>query len=298
MKKKLSQPGRMIEVQGRIMHLLATGSNGPTVVLETGASGYFGAWEWVQRELGRHTRVVSYDRSGMGFSEGGPGKRDGATIARELDELLSRAGEKAPYILVGHSFGGLLVMEYAHLYPEKTAGLVLVDPSHPDQIARNHELRRSMDNFRRFFHVASFAAHFGLMRLTNILSGLTEGLSPEETARGREFLASHRHLKSSARELDAWKDTTDQTRSLDFGELPLTILSATEPQVAWVKDFQKMHEEMASLSNRASHRIIPGVEHLNIVTRRENAVHVTSAILEMIEQVRAEARDQSLAVNA
>jgi pimeloyl-ACP methyl ester carboxylesterase len=286
----------MIEVQGRMMHLFATGSDGPTVVLETGASGYFGAWEWVQQELSKYTRVVSYDRLGMGFSESAKGKRDGATIARELDGLLRRSGEKAPYILVGHSYGGLLAMEYAHLYPQKTAGLVLVDPSHPDQIARSPELRRSMENFRRFFHVASIAAHFGLMRHTNILSGLTEGLSDQERARGRAFLASHRHLKSSARELDAWKDTTDQTRSLDLGELPLTILSAGEPRVAWVKEFQRMHEEMTDLSTHASHRIIPGVEHLNIVTNPENALHVIAAILEMIEQVRTEA-DQSLAVN-
>lgn len=302
-KQRLKPPGRMIEVQGHMMHLLASGTGGPTVVLETGASGYFGAWEWVQQQVADHTRVVSYDRAGLGFSQSAARKRDAATIARELDELLSRSGERPPYILVGHSYGGLLVMEYAHLYPERTAGLVLVDPSHPDQIARNSELRKSMKNLRRFFHFASAASYFGIMRLTEILSRMTEGLSDGERARGRAFFASVRHLKSAARELDAWKETTEQTRSLHFGEVPLTILSADEPQVPWVRDFQTMHEEMVRLSFRASHHIIPGVEHLNIVTRRENALHVTRAILEVVEHIRSgkswgKAQDRQIAAIA
>jgi len=286
-KRRLKPPGRVIEVQGRMMHLLSSGTGGPTVVLETGASGYFGAWEWVQQQVAKHTRVVSYDRAGLGFSQSATGKRDAATIVRELDELLNLSGEKPPFILVGHSYGGLLVMEYAHQYPEKTSGLVLIDPSHPDQIDRNSELRKSMKNLRRFFYFASAASYFGIMRLTDILSRMTEGLSDGERARGRAFFASARHLKSAARELDAWKETTEQTRTLHFGEVPLTILSADEPQVPWVRDFQTMHDEMVGLSSRASHHIIPGVEHLNIVTRRENALHVTRAILEVVEHIRS-----------
>src|SRR5215467_7823574 len=101
-KKHLRPPGRMIEVHGHMMHLLATGTGSPTVVLETGTSGYFGLWEWVQNEVGKHTRVISYDRAGLGFSEKAVGAREAASIARELDELLRRAGENPPYILVGH----------------------------------------------------------------------------------------------------------------------------------------------------------------------------------------------------
>lgn len=293
-RRHMNPPGRMVEVQGRRMHVSATGTNGPTVVLETGASGYFGAWEWVQNEVGKHTRVVSYDRKGLGFSESATGKRDAFSLARELDELLSRSGEKPPYILAGHSFGGLLVMAYAHLFPQKTAGLVLVDPSHPEQTARNPVLRKSMQRFRTFLHIASAASHFGVMRLTKTLSAMTEGLSDSERARGRAFLGTSRHLQSTARELDAWKETTDQTRAVQFGNLPLIILSADEPQVPWVRDFQIMHEEMRRLSRRASHHIIPGVEHLNLVTRRDHAVHVARAILEVVEGVR---REEHIAVN-
>ena len=284
-RQRFKPPGRMIEVEGRMMHLLARGSGGPTVVLETGASGYFGAWEWVQDELAKEARVLSYDRAGLGYSEAASGRRDAVTIARELDELLTLAGEKPPYIMVGHSYGGLLVMEYAHLYPEKTAGLVLVDPSHPDQISRNPELRRSMKNFRLFFHIASAASHLGIMRLTSAVSVMTDGLSEKEKARGKAFFAAARHLKAAARELDAWKETTDEMRSIQFDNLPLLILSADQPPIPWVKDFQVMHEETARLSARGVHRVIQGAEHLNIVTHRKNALHVAQAILEVAGQV-------------
>jgi pimeloyl-ACP methyl ester carboxylesterase len=282
-RKQLTPPGRMIDVEGHKMHMLATGSGEPTVILETGSAGYYGAWEWVQREIEKHTRVVSYDRAGLGFSDKVAGKRDADSMARELDAMLTAAGERPPYILVGHSFGGLLMMAYAHLYSEKTAGLILVDPSHPDQIERNSELRKWMQNFRRFFHVAAAASHLGIMRVTDMLSSMSEGLPELERMRARSFFVSARHLKSSARELDAWKETTDLARSIHLGSLPVLILSASEPQVDWVRDFQTMHDEMTNISRRAVHRTVPGVEHLNFVTRRENAKVVSDAILDLIE---------------
>jgi pimeloyl-ACP methyl ester carboxylesterase len=281
-KRLLRPPGHMIEIERRKMHILATGEGSPTVILESGAAGYFGIWEWVQKEVSKHTRVVSYDRSGLGFSQKPAGKRDGYSIAEELDEMLSRAGEHPPYILVGHSFGGLLSMAYAHLYPEKSAGIVLVDPHHPDQIERNAELRKSIQNFRTFFHTASAASHFGVMRVMDMLSSMTDGLSDAERTRARAFFVSARHLKSSARELDSWKETADQTRTLHFGALPLLILSAGEPQSAWMKEFQAMHKEMTGRSTRSVHRIVPGAEHFNIVTHRDHAAHVSEAILELV----------------
>ena len=282
-KKYLRPPGRLIDVQGHSMHLLATGAGSPTVVLESGAAGYFGLWEWVQQEVGKHTRVVSYDRAGLGFSGKAAGTKDAESIARQLDELLSRAGEKPPYILVGHSFGALLVMEYAHLYPQKTAGLLLADPHHPDQMKRSSELRKSIDNFRRFFHTAAAASHFGVMRVADLLSSMTEGLSESERARARMFFVSNGHLKASARELDAWDETAAQTRLIkDFGATPLLVLSAGQPQAAWVTEFQNLHQEMTRLSTHGSHRIVPGAEHLSIMTRRESGHSMSRAILELI----------------
>src|SRR5262245_10381052 len=281
-RKALRPPGRMIEVERRMTHMLAVGTGGPTVILETGVGGYFGVWEWVQQEVGKYTRVISYDRAGLGFSEKSTGKRDAKSMARELDEMLRRADERPPYILVGHSFGGPLVMAYAHLFPKNTAGLVLVDPWHPNQTERSPELRSQLRNFRNFFHAAAAASHLGTMRVTDLLSTMTEGLSESERTRARMFFVSARHLKSSARELDAWKETMDQMRSIHLADLPVLILSAAEPQVDWVHQFHVLHEEMLGLSTRSGHRIIPGVEHLNFVTRRENVRPIIRAILELV----------------
>jgi pimeloyl-ACP methyl ester carboxylesterase len=285
-KRRFTPPGRMLEIKGHSMHILAAGSGGPTVVLESSASGYSGTWEWVLRAVAMKTRVVAYDRAGLGYSERAAGRRDAASIAQELDELLAKAGEAPPYVLAGHSLGALLVMKYADLYPQKTAGLVLIDPFHPDQVSRNAELRKLTANARTMFHLASAASHLGIMRLTDAISNMTEGLSEDETARAKSFLVSARHLKASARELGAWKRTSDQTRSVHFGDVPLLILSADQPQLSWVKEFEALHHEMVRLSDQSAHRIVHGAEHLNIVTRPEHAANVAEAILEVVEYLR------------
>src|SRR5262245_19253455 len=115
-RKRLRPAGRIIEVESGLMHMLATGDGAPTVILETGVAGYFGIWEWVQQEVGKYTRVVSYDRAGLGFSEKSAGKRDARSMARELDEMLRRADESPPYIRVGQYFGGLVGLELAPLF--------------------------------------------------------------------------------------------------------------------------------------------------------------------------------------
>lgn len=285
-RRRFTPPGRMLRVNGHDMHVLGAGEGSPTVVLEAGPSGYSGMWEWVQGEVSRKTRVISYDRAGLGYSERASGARDAVTMARDLDQALGLAGEKPPFILAGHSFGGLLVLKYAHLFPDKVAGVVLIDPFHPDQVAQNPELRRLTTNAKNLLHLASMASHLGIMRLTDAISGMTEGLSENEKARGKAFLATARHLKASARELDAWKETANQTRSVHLGDIPLLVLSAGAPQLPWVEDFQKLHQLMTSLSNRSAHRVVPGVDHLTMVTRHENASQVSQAILEVVEYAR------------
>ena len=130
--------------------------------------------------------------------------------------------ESSIYSRLDITFGALLVMEYAHLYPQKTAGLLLADPHHPDQLKRSSELRESIDDFPEIFHTAAAASYFGVMRVADLLSSMTEGLSESERARARMFFVSNGHLKASARELDAWDETAAQTRSIkDFGAIPL-----------------------------------------------------------------------------
>jgi pimeloyl-ACP methyl ester carboxylesterase len=119
----------LIEVHGRRVEARIEGKGTPTVVFELGAAGGNLAYWRVQNAVARYARTVVYERAGLGRSSLGAEPRSAEVIARELHELLEVTGQTPPYVLVGHSYGGLLVRVFAHLYPVETAGLVLVDPA-------------------------------------------------------------------------------------------------------------------------------------------------------------------------
>lgn len=128
-----SAPGRLIDVGGRKLHLLCSGTGSPTVVLEAGASSFAIDWTLVQREVSRTNRTCSYDRAGMGWSDPTTTETR-ATSASDLHTLLERAGEQGPFILVGASRGGMLVRAYLLQYPDDIAGFVFVDPASEDRL--------------------------------------------------------------------------------------------------------------------------------------------------------------------
>lgn len=145
------------------MHLYCTGRGTPIVLLESGLWGDSEDWFKVQLEISKVTRVCSCDRTGMGFSDPRPDSRN---IANNLHALLTNAEEKPPYILVGHSLGGIHVRVYENLYPAEVVGMVLVDSGHPDQKSR---LPPEMNNIQSSLYLKSklwgLAVPLGLPRL-------------------------------------------------------------------------------------------------------------------------------------
>ena len=130
-------PGRMVSLGTHDLHLHCVGSGSPTVVFEADLDQLGSlSWSLVQSEVGEFTRTCSYDRAGIMWSEPGPRPRDGETIASELGTVLDAAGEDAPLVMVGHALGGAYVRTFAGRNPDKVCGMVLVDSSHPDQVAR------------------------------------------------------------------------------------------------------------------------------------------------------------------
>jgi pimeloyl-ACP methyl ester carboxylesterase len=115
---------------------LCQGSGSPTVILEAGFGGTSDNWSEVQPALALRTRTCAYDRAGLGYSPPIPGVHDATAEIADLATLLDRAGIRPPYVLVGHSYGGLLVRLFAHTHPKQTAGVVLVDAMGRDQDRR------------------------------------------------------------------------------------------------------------------------------------------------------------------
>jgi pimeloyl-ACP methyl ester carboxylesterase len=144
--KTYPPPGRLVDVGGWRLHLNCTGqSKGKTatVVLESGAGDFSVDWSLTQPAIARFARVCSYDRAGAGWSELGPRPRTMRQAVYELHTALSKAGEKGPYVLVGHSLGGLLIRVYASQYPKEVAGMVLVDSTHEDtELMMNGKFQR------------------------------------------------------------------------------------------------------------------------------------------------------------
>ena len=126
-------PGVMVAVADTSLHLYCQGTGQPAIVLEAGLAGNFLDWSLVQPQLAKTRKTCAYDRAGMGFSARTQRPRTAANIAEELHLLVEAAGIERPFVLAGHSFGGLMALAYAQHYPAEVAGLVLLDAMHPQQ---------------------------------------------------------------------------------------------------------------------------------------------------------------------
>jgi pimeloyl-ACP methyl ester carboxylesterase len=126
-------PGQMVDLGGHRLHVNCTGHGSPTVVIENGFDEYSFDWIWVQTQVEKFTRVSTYDRAGYAWSEPGPKPRTLAQINLELRDALAKLGENGRFVLVGHSFGGPAVRNFALAYPELVAGIVFVDAASEEQ---------------------------------------------------------------------------------------------------------------------------------------------------------------------
>ena len=202
-------PGQMVDVGGYSLHINCVGQGSPTVVLDGGSGGFSAQWVRVQREVSGTTRVCAYDRAGMGWSEMGPDPRDARQITSELHTLLSKGGIEGPYVLVGHSFGGMYMQTYANLYPDEVAGVALVDSStDPDQFSQRPEARDSYEPQKQRSAVGSqlvrlgvsLPARLGIIRLLSKLDPASTELPPQQRAQIDALTPSTRQVTTTALE--------------------------------------------------------------------------------------------------
>lgn len=131
--KDKSYPGELVNIGTHRLHINCVGDGSPTIIIDSGIGGFSLEWLNIQNRLAENVKVCSYDRAGYGWSDPGPRPRTTERITYELHHLLAEANIPGPYVLVGHSFGGYNTRYFASKYPAVTAGLILIDSSHPDQ---------------------------------------------------------------------------------------------------------------------------------------------------------------------
>jgi len=281
-------PGQLVDIGGYRLHLHAQGPVGsfPTVILEGGAGLGSVSWGWVQPRIAQTTRVVAYDRAGIGWSDPGPAPRDGEHIATELHAALAVAGINPPYVLVGHSFGGLYVRIFADRYPDEVAGMVLVDSTHPDQTLRSPHEGQAIATTERTMRVFDGLARVGVLRLANPAALFMNGLPPLQDAQLRAYAADG-FARAAQAEMSVIQERTfpQARRARPLGAKPLIVLSAGQT-LAQDPVFVDLHRELAALSTNGVHRVVDGASHGAMVLEAQYADASADAIEDIVHLVR------------
>src|SRR6478752_1425181 len=218
-------PGQLIDVGDHRLYLSCTGSGEPTVILEPGLGGTSAAWGWIAPTVAAHTRVCVYDRAGRGRSEPSPDPQDGDQIATDLHTLLERADVTGPLVIVGHSLGGLYVLDYAARYPQQVAGMVLLDATPPTAFS-------SLPQYPAFYDMFTLATGLfpGLARLggTQLVNSAGHAELPTlAREQARADLSTAGQARSERDELAMVPTMMAQAGAVtDLGELPLYVLTA------------------------------------------------------------------------
>jgi pimeloyl-ACP methyl ester carboxylesterase len=288
--KAYPMPGRLIDVDGHRLHLSCTGAGTPTVVLEPGAGEMSSNLGWIAPAVARNTRICVYDRAGRGWSEPADTRQDAAQIATDLHTLLQRGHVPGPYVLAGHSFGGLYVLTFAARYPNEVAGMVLVDSTAPASAARPGAASLghggASNGMSRVSALVSAAARLGLGRLYGQFD--FGSLPPRSRDEVRASVATPSTLRSTIDEYVQANASTQEAASLrNFADKPLVVLTAGSGSDATHLADQN---HLATLSTNSVHRVIDGATHEDLITDEADAAATTQAILDVVASVRSPER--------
>jgi len=275
-------PGQLVDVGGHRLHLNCTGSGSPTVVLEPGLGEASSVMSWIAPAVAADTRVCVYDRAGRGWSDAADGPLDAAQTAAELHTLLDRAHIPGPYVLAGHSFGGLYILTFAAHYPDQVAGLVLLDSTAPASSPAPSTKTGSYDLVGRITALLPAVAHLGVTRLYSQSAYGTLPPRSRDEARARSATASD--LASFLNEFLEGSAATQQAASLvDFADKPLIVLTAgREHDAAWLA----AQDKLATLSTNSRHRIVAEATHASLVLEASDAAAASQAIRDVVASVR------------
>ncbi len=304
---RIAAPGRMVNG----LHVWASGHGKPAVVLEAGIAASSVSWSLVQPQVAEFTRVLSYDRAGFGWSTAAGGTGTARDAAGELHRMLEQSGESGPYVLVGHSFGGLIVRVFQQMFPEKVAGLVLVDPVlRSDWRVPTEARRRMLGRGVMLSRRGALLARMGIVRmaLKLLMSGsrripqamarvsagngasVTDRLAGEVRKMPREHWPAIAQHWGEAKSFRAMADNLENlpvsAAQLDehagLGDLPMVVLSAAKGQAQPAAPAEHLHD--AGLSSVAEHILVPHSGHWMQLDAPDAVI---AAVRRVVAQVRA-----------
>jgi pimeloyl-ACP methyl ester carboxylesterase len=281
-----SMPGELIDIGGHGLHLSCTGSGSPTVVLQAGGGEMSSAFGWIAPAVARDTRVCVYDRAGRGWSEPADATQDATRIATDLHTLLERGGIPGPYVLAGHSFGGLYVLTFAALYPDDVVGLTLLDSTAPATTTPAEPISQgenAYDLLNRISALASSSAQLGVGRL--IARADYSSLPTESRDEMRASAATAGYMQSTIDEYVQASSSTKHAAALtDFGDRPLVVLTAgVGSSAAWMS----AQDHLATLSTNSVHRVVAGAAHATLIHDEHYAATTAQAILDVVSSIRS-----------
>lgn len=289
------------------LHINCQGAGTPAVVFDAALGASSVSWTLVQPAVAAVTRACSYDRAGMGWSDAGPLPRTAGRIAGELHALLQAAGVSPPYVLVGHSFGGFVMRIFATRYPDEAAGLVLIDPAHPEQwLAPSDRERHEIERGVRLCRYGEVAARLGLARLVAALAGIgalgpartlaraigrgrlqreDEGVLapvwklPREARRPlRRFWTQPKFFEALGSQIGSVCESArevEESVGAGYGDLPLITISSSNPDPIRVQ----RQEYLARLSSRGRHVIAPDSGHWIPLDQPQFVIHTIAGMV-------------------
>ncbi|NIJ35905.1 pimeloyl-ACP methyl ester carboxylesterase [Sphingopyxis panaciterrae] len=295
-------PGKLVDIGGRKMHIDCRGTGSPTVVFESGlGTGGTIDWTLVHDQIAHFTRACAYDRAGIMWSDPKDTPQRAAAVADDLHALLKGAGISDQLVLVGHSIGGPYIRTYTGRYGDQVAGLVMVDASHPDQVARLGKVANTNAHPGQaawIMHTASALAWTGAVRLAMANAG--QGKLPRAAAARMAAYASA-SVKGATSELDGFDATMDDARAVrSFGNRPLVVLTAMAPfkpaelkglgiraedGARFKQEWKVLHAEQTALSTRGRQQIVPDAGHYIQIDRPDVVI---DAVREVVGEVRAD----------
>lgn len=285
-------PGQYEVIDGHRIHIHCTGVSGnrPTVVIEGGMSGVSPFYARLQQGLEVQTRVCTYDRAGLGWSEPSDGPRDAKSMAAQLHWLLRAANVPPPYVLAGHSLGGLIVLSYQHEYRNDVAGLVLLDSSYPGQSWNEKSMLKT-------YRWARIAASLGVTHIYNPTRAWFSGLPDDQRAAVLYFSNQPSVYEATMGEIKGLNTSSAQTAEIkSVGDMPLLVVTAggqcdpaieAEPQKSrcaeWASNWNLQQEKLAHLSSKGRHITLPDATHYSLVTDEKIASEVVRLIMETLK---------------